>query len=102
MSTSWENKHTLDSAYSLADELGFKFDRHPAYGMEKICLLVADKNSEGIWANNVVLEAFSNFEEAHAFLAGYAKCHLYHASLKAKKIRDEIRANAGISHALDR
>ena len=85
MSTGWENKYVIDAAYARAEELGFKFDRHPAYGIEKICLLVADSNDEGIWANNIVLEAFSNFEEAHAFLSGYIKCSMYHASLKVKK-----------------
>lgn len=85
MTTSWQSKYVIDGAYELAEELGFKLDRHPAYGMDKICLLVADENEEGIWASGIVLEAFNNFEEARAFLAGYAKCLMYNATKMAKK-----------------
>jgi hypothetical protein len=85
MTTGWESKHVIDGAYELAEELGFQLDRHPAYNMERICLLVADENEEGIWASDVVLEAFNSFEEARAFLAGYAKCLMYNASKRAKK-----------------
>ena len=83
--TGWANKRAIEVAHEQAERNGFKLSDDHNYGYEKICLFAADDNEEGVWAKDIVLQAFNNFEEVSTFFAGYEKNGLYHAAKKAGK-----------------
>ena len=75
--TTWWNENLIKRAYELAERNGFKLTSDLRYDHGKICLQVADDNDEGVWSKDMTLEAFVDFEQANAFLAGYEKCQMY-------------------------
>ena len=77
MSTTWWNENLIKHAHELAAKNGFKLVRDMRYDYDKISLQVADDNNEGIWTKDMTLEAFNDFEQANAFLAGYEKGQMY-------------------------
>lgn len=83
----WKTKETIDLAISAADRNGFRLDQHFQYG-EKICLLTKGSNEHG-FANDIVLFAFTTWEEAVTFFAGWEKHDLAQAVARTKKIKEK-------------
>jgi len=78
----WDQKREIEQCCELVEQFGFKIKRGAYGNYDAISLESADDNP--VWAKKVILESFDSWNDLKMFLAGYAKCMLYHDA-KGKK-----------------
>lgn len=71
MDNPWRQKEIIDTALSMVEREGFRVDRSHHYS-DKICLYTQGANEHG-FANDIVLEAFTDWADVIAFMTGWRK-----------------------------
>ena len=71
MDNPWKQKETIDVALQMVAREGFRVDTHHHFG-NKICLYTKGSNEHG-FANDIVLEAFTDWTEVIIFMSGWVK-----------------------------